>query len=174
MAAEPIPSWTPSDERQLQQLAERKEKRARMLSDRVERIADDIIIHNMSSTELARSLVERADDVCRVLHPFQKGPFSVMVINTGSVLPIDGRGIGLVVQVCDVREWSHAGILEMLDADGWAPAEDLDRQSGIYDASGEPLRFRETLRIERNLATVFIDADKSLTIVQIPSGMGEY
>jgi hypothetical protein len=172
--AERIPSWTPLDERQLRQLQERKETRARMLSDRVEKVADDIIVHNMNSTELARALVENATAVSRVVHPFLTGPFTVLVFNTGASLPIDGRGMGLVLQAGTVKEWTHAGILEMLDADGWAPAEDLEAMSGLCDNQGEPLRFRETLRIEQNLATLLISADKGLTIVQVPFGMGEY
>ena len=56
---ENIPSWTPADERELRRLQERKETRTRMLSQRVEEVADDIIIHNMHSTELASALIER-------------------------------------------------------------------------------------------------------------------
>ena len=66
--AENIPSWTPADERELRRLQERKETRARMLSQRVEEVADDIIIHNMHSTELASALIKRASTVTRVLH----------------------------------------------------------------------------------------------------------
>lgn len=174
MANERIPSWSPVDERQLRSLQERKETRARMLSQRVEDVADDIIIHNMSGSELAKELVDRASAVSRVLHPFLTGPFTVLVFNTGASLPIDGRGAGLVLQASTVKEWTHAGILEMLDADGWAPAEELERMSGLCDNQGEPLRFRETLRIEHNLATILISADKGLTVVQVPPGMGEY
>lgn len=174
--AEKIPSWTPSDERELARLQERKETRARMLSQRVEEVADEIIIRNMSSTELASELTERAMKVTRVLRPFLEGPFTAMVIPVGKVVP--EQTASNQFSRMGLREWTHRGILEALDADGWVTSEFLNEITpDEVDGQGNGLYFRETLRIDANVATLRCNKETPpgyLMIVRIPEGEGEY
>ena len=173
--AENIPSWTPADERELRRLQERKETRARMLSQRVEEVADDIIIHNMHSTELASALIKRASTVTRVLRPFLTGPFTAMVIPVGTVLKGDKKAERQFIRT-ELKEWSHKGILDALDADGWAPREFFEQLTDLeVDEQGNRLHYFETLRMDCNVATVRCDtADGYLMIVRVPEGEEEY
>ena len=159
--AENIPSWTPADERELERLQERKEKRARMLSERVEKVADDIIVHNMNSTELAQALVENADAVSRVLRPFLKGPFKAAVFAAGDILHEGGA-----FDRIELKEWSHRAILDELDAGGWITRDFLNELTDLeVDSQGNRLQ----LRIDGNVASVGY-----LMIVRMSSGEGEY
>ena len=177
MANERIPSWTPADERELHRLQERKETRARLLAQRVEDVADDIIIHNMSSTELAKELVDRASAVTRVLRPFLTGPFTAMVIPVGTVLKGDLTADRQFIRT-SLKGWDHNSILDALDEDGWVPREFFDELTpDEVDGQGNTLYFRETLRIDANVATVRCNKETPpgyLMIVRIPEGEGEY
>ena len=172
--AENIPSWTPADERELRRLQERKETRTRMLSQRVEEVADDIIIHNMHSTELASALIERASTVTRVLRPFLTGPFTAMVIPVGKVL--GELTADRQFSRTELKEWSHKGILDALDADGWVPHEFFEQLTDLEDdGQGNRLHYFETLRMDCNVATVRCNStDGYLMIVRVPEGEGEY
>jgi hypothetical protein len=146
-----------------------------MLSQRVEDVADDIIVHNMTSTELAKELVDRASSVTRVLRPFLTGPFMAMVIPVGTVLKGDLTADCQFIRT-GLKGWDHKSILDALDADGWVSREFLEKlTSDECDREGNTLHYYETLRIDANVATVRCDsANGYLMIVRIPEGEGEY
>ena len=174
--AETIPKWSAEDERLLEELTERKQQRAYQLTKRVIDVASEIHIHNMSEDEIADGMIQRANEVCRVLRPFIKGPFKAMVIPVGTVL---GGGLEADRQFIHIslKEWSPKAILDALDADGWVPRESFDKITpDEVDTHGNPLRFSETLRMYMNVATVrYAHAEAGhLMIVRIPEGEGEY
>lgn len=169
--ADTLPSWTPTDERELARLQERKETRARMLSARVEKVADDIHIHNMMAHELAHALIENANDVVRVVRPFLKGPFAAMIFTSGSILNPEGK-----FDRIQVKDWDHKGIVDALDADGWVAREFLEEElTDEMDEQGNRLYYFETLRFDCNVATIRCNTTGGyLTLVRIPEGEGEY
>ena len=167
----PIPRWTPADEYQLRQLQERREQRARALSNRVEAVADDIHVHNMRSTELAQGLVERADEVCRVLLPFLKGPHRALILPLGDQLPEDPS------KTMHLREWSAGAILDCLVADGWIDEDDLKARTERVDGQGNTLSVRETISVHLNVATIEWKSGAirgGFIIVRVPPGEGEF
>jgi hypothetical protein len=169
--AEKIPSWSPADERELQRLQERKEARARMLSQRVEDVADKIHCHNISATEIAQGLIQEANEITRVVRPFLKGPFTAMIFLAGTILNPEGK-----FDRIQVKEWDHKGIIDALDADGWVMREFLTNElTEEMDDQGNRLYFFETLRFDCNVATIRCNVtDGYLTIVRISEGEGEY
>lgn len=177
MANKRLPNWTALDERNLRQLMERKEERARMLSQRVEEVADKIIVHNMSSMELAKELVENANAVTKAVRPFLTGPFSAMVIPVGTVLKGDAKAERQFIRT-GLKGWDHKSILDALDADGWVPREFFDeRTPDECDEQGNALFFHETLRIDANVATVRCNKETPpgyLMVVRIPEGEEDF
>lgn len=169
--AELIPSWTPQDERQLIQLQERKERRARLLTKRVEDLADDIIIRNMSAEELAREMIDRASALTGALRPFLAGPFSAAVFQVGDCVCEGGKYSRM-----QLTEWTHRAIRNELQADGWVTEEFMENLTpNEMDGQGNRLHNFETLRLDANIATVRCDAEGGyLMIVRIPEGEEDF
>lgn len=165
MVDTPIPSWTADDEQKLAELQARQLARIHAIMARVEAVADEIHVHNMSSDELARGLVEHAAEVTRALHPLMRGPFQAMVLEGGA---------GVAARACDVSimevgDWTKGSILASLVADGYI--ESGDAEAAGVDAGGNRLTLAETLQVQLNVATIERNTDGEIyVIVRIPGG----
>lgn len=169
-----LPPWTASDELTLKNLVERRDRRAYLLTRRVIDVASEIHIHNMTEDEIADGMIQRADEVTRVLRPYLKGPFRGMVIAQGGTGVL--RHDGMKFTRTQLREWSVAGIRDAIVGDGWVSDEFMKELTpNETDEHGNRLHNYETIRIDANVATVRCnDKGEYLTVVRIPEGEEDF